>query len=412
MNGNIVLFEDHHAEDMWPITLTRPAFGVTCSCCNLYEVASAAATGVGYIVRDYLEPVAEQTYPRTQLEEMTGPTLLLNASVAPDVRYVEVLRELMADGETWMCTSGKRVAAAFLPETEPLPDDLTPADVAPYLLRLELPLHKEEPFKTLDYPYDTVRLQEDMFPANLEWRMREGAFTEVRDGVFVGEGVQLADTTVYHAEDGPIVLEDGVKVLDLAYLQGPLYVGKGSRIIERASVKEFTCIGHTCKIGGEVEVAIVEAYSNKQHHGFLGHAYVGSWVNMGAGTSNSDLKNTYGEVRIEHGGKRLETGMQFLGCIMGDYVKTAINTSIFTGKIIGTGSMLYGYVGQNVPCFTNFAKSFGQVTEASLDQAIITQQRMFSRRDIEQTEQDVELLRRAFELTREERRMSSELPIL
>jgi len=136
------------------------------------------------------------------------------------------------------------------------------------------------------------------------------------------------------------------------------------------------------------------------------------WVNLGAGTSNSDLKNTYGTVKIQHQGRRIDTKMQFFGCVIGDYSKSAINTSIFTGKIIGVNSMLYGYVGQNVASFTNYAASFGQVTECSLDQAVSTQRRMFARRKRRQTPEDIELLRSVFELTSSERRISSEAPVL
>ena len=85
---------------------------------------------------------------------------------------------------------------------------------------------------------------------------------------------------------------------------------------------------------------------------------------MGAGTSNSDLKNTYGEVTTTHRGQKVNTGMQFLGCVMGDYSKTAINTSIFTGKTIGVSSYLYGFIGANVPSFTNYAKTFGVLASA------------------------------------------------
>jgi len=410
MTGNIVLFEDHFVDDMQPISLTRPAFAVTCAACNLYEIAAAATQHVTYVVRNYLDGVAQQRFAKTP--PGPGPTLMLNASVAPDSRYVAALKTLLADGQPFLYTSGQRVAAALLPADAVPPADLSTQDVTAYLLRLDLPLREGDLFETFDYPFHVVKAQERLFPPNIEWRLAHGEFEERQPGVFLAEGVDLAPTTVLHAEDGPIVLDRGVRVMDLAYLQGPLYVGPKSRIIERASVKEFTCIGHTCKIGGEIEVAVIEAYTNKQHHGFLGHAYVGSWVNMGAGTSNSDLKNTYGIVRIDHRGKRLDTGMQFLGCIMGDYTKTAINTSIFTGKIIGVSSMLYGYIGQTVPSFTNFARSFGQVTECSLDQAIVTQQRMFARRDVEQTPDDIALLTRVFELTAEERRISSELPVL
>ena len=129
-----------------------------------------------------------------------------------------------------------------------------------------------------------------------------------------------------------------------------------------AVLKDGVAIGARAKIGGEIEASIVEPLSNKQHHGFLGHSYVGSWVNLGAGTSNSDLKNTYGSVTMDYGGRRVPSGMQLVGCFIGDYAKTAVNTGIFTGKAIGVCSMAYGFVTTNVPGFTNYARSLGQVT--------------------------------------------------
>jgi len=209
-----------------------------------------------------------------------------------------------------------------------------------------------------------------------------------------------------------VVLARDVDVGDFTYFVGPVYVGPRSRIIERASLKEHVCVGETCKIGGELEASVIEDFTNKQHHGFLGHSWVGSWVNLGAGTSNSDLKNTYGEVRLEYPHRRIDTGMQFLGAIIGDYAKSAINTSIFTGKIIGVSSMLYGYVGSNVPSFCNYARSFGQITECPVEQAILIQKRMFARRGISQTPEDAELLRAVFERTRSERLISDEPPAL
>jgi len=167
-------------------------------------------------------------------------------------------------------------------------------------------------------------------------------------------------------------------------------------------------LGHTTKIGGELEASTVEPYTNKQHHGFLGHSYLGSWVNLGAGTSNSDLKNTYGKVSMEYAGRRVATEMQFIGCIVGDYAKTAVNTSIFTGKTIGACSMVYGFVTTNVPSFVNYARSFNQITEAPVDVMIATQARMFARRNVEQRPHDIQLLRDMYEMTRDERKIEVE----
>jgi len=411
MEPRIVLFEDHLLDDMTPISLTRPAFEVTCACYTLRDVAAAAGGTVSWIVREHLVKTTAQRSPRPGLDT-AAPLLFLNASVVPDIRYAGTVRELWDRGAPFVATAGARVSAALVPAGAALPDALTAQGVTPWLLEMKLPLHEEELFRTLDHQFEVVKYLEPLFAENLAHRVRTGTYQEVAPRVYTAENVSVARTAVLRTKDGPIVFEKDVEVSDFAYLVGPVYVGARSRVIERASLKEHVCIGETCKIGGEVEASIVESYTNKQHHGFLGHSWVGSWVNLGAGTSNSDLKNTYGEVRLEYPHRRVETGMQFLGSIIGDYAKSAINTSIFTGKIIGVSSMLYGFVGANVPSFCNYARSFGQITECPVDQALLIQKRMFARRGITQTPEDVALLKDVFELTRSERLISDEPPSL
>jgi len=409
----ICLFEDLSVSGMEPLTLARPAFGLHCAGFCLHEVAAAAADRVGHVVRDYLGAVTRREFGEAAGASGPADTLLfVNASVAPDVRYAEVFRSRLASGEPFLSTSGQRISAAMLPRGAALPEHLDPQSLCSHLLEQNLPIRHDGELRLFDYPFHSVGAQKELFLANVAERIRADALVQARPGVYVGKNVRIADNAVFHTEGGPVVLLDGVEVLDFTYFAGPVIVGKGSRVIERSSVKDYSSIGATCKIGGEVEASIVEDFTNKQHHGFLGHAHVGSWVNMGAGTSNSDLKNTYGTVKIQHQGKKLDTKMQFFGCVIGDYSKTAINTSIFTGKIIGANSMLYGYVGQNVASFTNYASSFGQITECSLEQAVSTQQRMFQRRKRTQTAEDIELLGAIFAQTGEERRISAEPPVL
>ncbi len=224
----------------------------------------------------------------------------------------------------------------------------------------------------------------------------------MREGLFVAENVTLGEQLVTDTKQGPIVIDHDAVVGPLCYLRGPVYVGPKARIIEHASIKDAVSLGHTTKVGGEVEASVLEPYSNKVHHGYLGHSYLGSWVNFGAGTTNSDLKNTYGPVNMEYRGRKIGTGMQFVGCFVGDYVKTAINTSIFTGKTIGVCSMVYGFVTANVPAFCNYAKSFGQVTDLPPGQMIAFQQRIFARRQVDQRECDIQLLRDLYEMARRE----------
>ncbi|MGA2478016.1 MAG: putative sugar nucleotidyl transferase [Spirochaetia bacterium] len=408
--AQIVLFEDHLLGDMSPITLTRPAFAVTCACATLFEIAATAADSVGWVVRDSLAKIAAQRYPGRIQPGI--PALYLNASIVPDVSYGERFRRLITEARPFVATAGGRVSAAYLPATAAAPQPLTSENVTPWLLELKLPLMEEELFRTFDHQYEVIKYLEPLFAGNIAHRIKNGSYREVKPGVFAAEDVIIADTAIFRTGEGPVVLEREVEAMDFTYFVGPVHVGARSRIIERASLKEQVCVGEICKVGGEVERSIIESYTNKQHHGFLGHSYVGSWVNLGAGTSNSDLKNTYGEVRLEYPHRREDTGMQFLGCIIGDFAKSAINTSIFTGKIIGVSSMLYGAIGSNVPSFCNYARSFGQITECPVDQAILIQKRMFARRGIVQSAEDAELLRAVFEQTRQERLISDEPPAL
>lgn len=237
----------------------------------------------------------------------------------------------------------------------------------------------------------------------MNWRLAHEDFTEIQDGIFSRGDVQIGDYPVVDTSEGPILLSENVQVGPFCYLSGPVFVGAGTRVIEHAALKDGVSLGHTVKIGGEVEASIIEPYTNKQHHGFLGHSYLGSWINLGAGTCNSDLKNTYGKINIQYGNSRTPTDMQFLGCFMGDYSKTAINTSIFTGKVIGVCSMMYGFVTSNVPSYVNYARLFGQTSLLPADVMINTQKRMFARRKVEQRECDRQLIRDMYELTRSER---------
>ena len=245
----------------------------------------------------------------------------------------------------------------------------------------------------------------------MQHRLAHGHYREVRDGVFTAGEVALGEHFVTDTKKGAIVIEEGAKIGSHAFLQGPITIGRYTIINEHASIKDAVCLGHTTRVGGEVDGSIVEPYSNKQHYGFLGHAYVGSWVNLGAGTSNSDLKNTYGPIRVTYGNQRVDTGMQFFGCVIGDYSKSAINTGIFTGKLIGACSTLYGFVSEDVPSFSNFAKSFGQVTEMSADVMIETQRRMFVRRHLNQRDCDKQLISDMFRMTQEQRTHLSSQPL-
>ena len=301
------------------------------------------------------------------------------------------------------------IAAAMIPTAElnDQSDDDLLISIQRFFATEDIEVNEAE-IRLFEYPHDVVRENLSTFSENIQHRLEVGQYKEIADGVFVSGDVTISDFVVTNTTQGPIVIEDGSVIGPFCFLRGPIHIGRSCRVNEHSAIKDEVSTGHTIKIGGEVEGSVIEDYSNKQHHGFLGHSYLGSWINLGAGTCNSDLKNTYGEVNMIYNGERVATGMQFVGCIMGDYSKTAINTSIFTGKLVGTGSMLYGFVTTNVPAFVNYARSFGQITESPPGILELTQKRMFARRNVPQRPEDVQLIYDLYEITRPQRQISEE----
>lgn len=171
---------------------------------------------------------------------------------------------------------------------------------------------------------------------------RPGVILAGKGPIHAGPGVKVSPGAILDASGGPIVLDGGSTVRPGAIVVGPAYIGPSSTILEHALIKPNTAIGPWCKVAGEVGGTIIQGYSNKAHDGHLGDSWLGEWVNLGAGTVNSNLLNTYGEViaRARPEGPNERTGERFLGAIIGDHAKTAIGTRIMTGCIIHTGAMI------------------------------------------------------------------------
>jgi UDP-N-acetylglucosamine diphosphorylase/glucosamine-1-phosphate N-acetyltransferase len=269
---------------------------------------------------------------------------LIDAGRPAVVRAGEQIAAAVTTAETCKAakpTEGKTKAGATDPHAALSPKAEASAEaVTAHLAQLDLP-PLDVRLQLFEYPHDVVRQHLATIGDHLADRIARGGYRQMADGVFLAPGATLGEYVVTDTQTGPIVLEAGANVGPYCFLSGPVHLGANSRVIEHAALKHAVALGHTTKIGGEIEASIIEPYSNKQHHGFLGHSYLGSWVNLGAGTCNSDLKNTYGPVNMEYRGRKVATGMQFVGAIIGDYSKTAINTGIFTGKVIGVGSMVY-----------------------------------------------------------------------
>ena len=158
--------------------------------------------------------------------------------------------------------------------------------------------------------------------------------------LLVDDGALVEPLVVFDLRSGPVWIRAGAEIRATTRLTGPLVVGQDTRVVG-GQLRESS-IGPQCVVHGEVSNCVFLGYANKSHDGFLGHSIVGRWANLGAGTITSNLKNTYGPVRLNLGAERVDTGMTFLGSLIGDHVKTAIGTMLPTGCVIGTGANLFG----------------------------------------------------------------------
>jgi UDP-N-acetylglucosamine diphosphorylase/glucosamine-1-phosphate N-acetyltransferase len=179
--------------------------------------------------------------------------------------------------------------------------------------------------------------------------------------VLIDEGAAVEPLVVLDTRGGPIWIRAGAEVRALSRLAGPLVVGERTRVVG-GQLRESS-IGPVCIVHGEVSNSVWLGFANKSHDGFLGHSVVGRWANLGAGTITSNLKNTYGPVRLDLGAERIETGQTFLGSLIGDHVKTAIGTMLPTGCVVGTGANVFGTArpGATVPPFAWGTDEAGRV---------------------------------------------------
>ena len=203
---------------------------------------------------------------------------------------------------------------------------------------------------------------------------------------------------VFDTRNGPVILESGVEVRSGMRLEGPIWVGANTRLVGGAI--RNSAIGPWCVVHGEVSTTAFLGYANKSHHGFLGHSVIGRWVNFGAGTTTSNLKSTYGPVRLDVTGAKLETGHQFLGSLFGDHAKTAIGMLFDAGSVIGAGASVFDQV--RAPKYVAPFAWGGSSSERMTQQKFLDiVERVFPRRNAEVTDAIRAYLRRSYDwLTR------------
>jgi UDP-N-acetylglucosamine diphosphorylase/glucosamine-1-phosphate N-acetyltransferase len=394
----MLVFDDQHRAAFFPLAENRSVGDLRCGILKLRQrlqqfLEDSDDTAV------WTDPLLTELYRERKPEwrvNQPAPahTLLVNSRLRVDQASIEAVKNLPAGH----CLHQGEVILALrtLKETPALPTLDGLAGQGYTLLPSDLELYHN----LSDIIHDNDRLLrfdfEHLFYDNDNYFETELGVTALNPySIWIGENVDLKPGVVLDASDGPIVLDQGARVLANAVITGPAYIGKRSLVRVGAKVYGGTSIGPVCKVGGEVEGSIFQAYSNKQHDGFLGHSFIGEWVNLGADTNNSDLKNTYGSVGFYSylSGSRVDSGSLFLGALIGDHAKLGINTSINTGCVIGVGSNLWGphLISGFIPDF-----SWGQASELEsyrFDRFCATATLVKARRELEFSPAETEVFR-------------------
>ena len=289
--------------------------------------AGADATAIlGTHAPSFSEGDEPPTRPPTRIE---GPAIIGSACFAPTgapLSYGPATRRLVHQEETvgWVVPAGERWTG---------PHEQGPALVVEGV--------------RLRGTYDLMTALETLLPGDCADFLAapndgvpEGSIVLGNPSHLVSLRARVEPGVVFDLRAGPVVLDLESEIRSGTRLEGPVYVGPATRVLGgsiRGSV-----FGSECLVRGEIAVSVFMGLANKSHDGFIGHSVVGTWVNLGAGTTTSNLKNTYGAVRLEVDGERIETGRLNLGTLFGDHAKTAIGTMLATGTVVSVGANVFG----------------------------------------------------------------------
>jgi UDP-N-acetylglucosamine diphosphorylase/glucosamine-1-phosphate N-acetyltransferase len=425
MARTLIVFEDEGIPWLYPLSLTRPVWDLTCGILRLKEkllwglqtvavekqewkdfagdrldvrfhLRSYLAGGYRGAVRSY-----EDIAGRAGMVTLVNGRLIFEPGITDHIDPSWQGKYVHAGSLVWASVPAESVRALGGHIGSPIGKDVIGG----------LPAQQLDA-RLICRPWDLVRLNGSEIArdfnllggAVMESAPPSGVYLIGEDRMRIGRAAKLGPGVVIDASEGPVSIGAEVSVMANASLQGPLHVGRGSVVKMGAKIYGETTIGPVCKVGGEVGESIIQGYANKQHDGFVGHSYLGEWVNLGAGTETSDMKNNYSAVRVGPPGREIDTGDLFVGLFMGDHSKCGIGTVFNTGSMVGVCCNVFGadYPPKYVPSFS-WGGSGGFV-EHDLEKAIRTAATAMARRDRKLSPDGETVLRKIHEITADERR--------
>ena len=417
----LCIYEDANSENFYPLTYLRPVFELKSGWTTLREkiVRRFKAAPVCTFVREWIEPTykAVAGAPVNDMSALKGDVLFVNGRLL----LIDTKLELNGPEEAGVCqplpplTEGAEPHVAYIRANAATVEKCKAQakDINGVIAALLKAVKKVEVKATIvNYPWHLIdenpRAITDDFAhfgrAGIEGKFSEHAAIWGDKGkVYVGKDATVHPFVCLDTEAGPVVIEEGADIHPNTRIQGPAYIGKKCWVLG-AKIREGTVLGPMCRVGGEVEESIFHAFSNKYHDGFIGHAYVCEWVNLGALTTNSDLKNDYKTVELYVKGELTDSKSQKVGAFIGDHTKTSIGTLLNTGTVVGIMSNLVGGSGilpKVVPSFVTFLNS--KAFKAGFNSQLATARTAMGRRNKVLTPEDEALLKLLFDLTKDER---------
>jgi UDP-N-acetylglucosamine diphosphorylase/glucosamine-1-phosphate N-acetyltransferase len=412
----LCIFEDTGIKKFEPLSLSRPVYDLACGYSTLRNKILKIFPGINYSLhcRSYLEQVVRLQNPGIEVNKIIDDDcLFINGRVLADANLPRLFsikkkeQKLFVKNGTMV---GIRVSGERLSR-------INFNSLLDYSDFEGIPV-EEVDVKTVDYIWDLIKnngseLRNDFGriadkrkkknQKKITGKVHEGVHLLGKKEIIIEKGAEVKPGTVLDASGGPIYIDKNALIFPNAVIEGPVYIGESSRIKSGATIYKNVSIGKVCKVGGEVEASVILPYTNKQHSGFLGHAYLGSWVNIGADTNNSDLKNNYGTIKMYINGEFVDTGTQFLGLLMGDHSKTAINTMFNTGTVVGFSCNIFGsgFPDKFIPSFS--WGGAGSISMYKVEKGIEVARKVMLRRDIIMSEEEEKLFHQIFEITESER---------